>query len=189
VSGLDSELGAGLAVDEDTFMPYVNDFLEKTEDTGAEIKLYGMSQLNVRPSRHLAQETNMVRHVQEKGPRRSLSLYEGDRLIPKAPVVRTGVSHRVTLQLPTLEQTATFECTEDQFILNAALGADLGLPFGCRMGSCGQCSGRLLQGKVEHAEQYVLSDELIDLGFTLLCKSRPRSDVVIITHQELELGL
>jgi ferredoxin len=189
VSGLDSELGAGLAVNEDAFMPYVNDFLEKTESSGAEIKLYGMSQINVRPSKHLAQETNMVRHVQEKDPKRSLSLYEGDRIIPAGPVVRTGVAHRVTLQLPTLAQTATFECAEDQFILNAALRADLGLPFGCRMGSCGQCSGRLLQGKVEHAEQYVLSDELLDMGYTLLCKSQPRSDLVIVTHQEMELGL
>ncbi|MGH7440460.1 MAG: 2Fe-2S iron-sulfur cluster-binding protein [Polyangiaceae bacterium] len=192
VSGLDADLAASLAINEDAFMPYVNDFLEKTEDSGAEIKLYGMSQLTARKSKHLAQETNVVRHVMEKEPKRSLSLYQGDRLVSAAPAqpgVRTGVAHRVTLRLPTMTQTATFECAEDQFILNAALRADLGLPFGCRMGSCGQCCGRILQGKVEHGEQYVLTDELIDMGYALLCKSQPRSDVVMVTHQEGELGL
>jgi ferredoxin len=189
VSGLEAELGASLAINEDEFMPYVNDFLEKTESSGAEIKLYGMSQLGARHTKHVAQETNVVRHVQEKGPKRTLSLYQGDRLIPAAPVERTGTSHRITLRLPTMTQTATFDCQEDQFILNAALRADLGLPFGCRMGSCGQCSGRILQGKIEHSDQVVLSDELLELGYALLCRSQPRSDVVIVTHQEAELGL
>ena len=121
-----------------------------------------------------------------------LALLVAALVVPAAQAAQgTGSSTSTvnTLQLPTLEQTATFECTEDQFILNAALRAELGLPFGCRMGSCGQCSGRLLQGKVEHAEQYALSDELIEMGYTLLCKSQPRSDVVIMTHQEMELGL
>jgi ferredoxin len=189
VSGLEPDMAARLGINEDEFMPYVNDFLEKTEDSGAEIKLYGMSQLGAHSAKHVAQETNVVRHVQEKAPKRTLSLYNGDRLIPAVPAERVGTSHRVTLTLPTGTETATFECGEDQFILNAALGADLGLPFGCRMGSCGQCSGRILQGKVEHAEQVVLSQELIDMGYSLLCRSRPRSDVVIVTHQESELGL
>jgi ferredoxin len=189
VAGLGDDLASGLGINEDEFMPFVNDFLGKTEASGAEIKLYGMSQLGARHVKHLAQEINVVRHVQNKGSKRTLSLYEGDRLIPAGPVERAGPSHRVTLRLPTMTQQATFECSEDQFILNAALRADLGLPFGCRMGSCGQCSGRILQGKVEHSDQVVLSDELLELGYALLCRSRPRSDVVIVTHQESELGL
>ncbi len=190
VSGLDDGVAAHLSVGEDEFMPYVNELLERTESSGAEIKLYGMSQLGASHTSHLAQETNVIRHVHNiKKTRRSLSLYQGDRLIPSAPLERTGVSHRVTLVLPTREQSATFDCPEDQFILNAGMRADLALPFGCRMGSCGACSGRILQGKVKHLDQLVLSDDLLDLGYALLCKSQPRSDVVIVTHQEMELGL
>jgi ferredoxin len=99
------------------------------------------------------------------------------------------VTHRVTVQLPSKEQSATFECKEDQIILNAALASGVSLPFGCRMGSCGSCCGRILEGQVEMKEQLVLSDEQIRAGFRLLCKSMPRSEVVIVTHQESELGL
>ena len=57
------------------------------------------------------------------------------------------------------------------------------------MGSCGACSGRVVEGRVEHVDQIVLRDDQMAAGFALLCKSRPRSDVVIFTHQESELGL
>lgn len=189
VSGLDDGLGPRLAINEDEFMPYVNHLLRRTEASGAEIKLYGMSQLGALEARHVAQETNVIRHVDSKRSRRTLGLYQGDRLIPEAKAASTALLHRVTLRLPTNEESATFECAEDQFILNAALAAGLGLPFGCRMGSCGACSGRVVEGRVEHVDQLVLRDDQIASGFALLCKSRPRSDVVILTHQESELGL
>jgi ferredoxin len=51
------------------------------------------------------------------------------------------------------------------------------------------CAGRLVEGTVERAEQLVLDDDHVAQGFVLLCKSMPRSDLVIITHQEPELGL
>ena len=156
VSGLDAGLGPRLAINEDEFMPYVNDLLRRTEGSGAEIKLYGMSQLGALEASHVAQETNLIRHVDSKRSRRTLDLYQGDRLIPEATAASTALLHRVTVRLPTSDESATFECGEDQFILNAALAAGLGLPFGCRMGSCGACSGRVVEGRVERVEQLVL---------------------------------
>ena len=47
-------------------MPYVNEFLRETEGSGAEIKLYGMSQLGVYQSENLVQETNLIKHVFSK---------------------------------------------------------------------------------------------------------------------------
>ena len=95
----------------------------------------------------------------------------------------------MTVHTPGMDASGAFDCKEDQFILNAGLAGGVSLPFGCRMGSCGQCAGRLVEGAVDRADQLVLTDEQIEKGFVLLCKSRPRSDLVIITHQELELGL
>ena len=88
-----------------------------------------------------------------------------------------------------MAESATFECKEDQFILNAALASGVALPFGCRMGSCGMCCGRLLEGTVEQVPQLVLTEDQIANGYRLMCKSRPRSDLVIVTHQEGELDL
>jgi ferredoxin len=189
-SGLDPEITAHLSINEDEFMPLVNELLRRTEGSGAEIKLYGMSQLGVYQSGDLVQETNLIKHVVSKrNPRPSLDLRNGDCLIPETMAPSTGPSHRVTVQLPTMAESATFDCREDQFILNAALASGVALPFGCRMGSCGMCAGRILSGTVDRADQVILTDEQIAQGFTVLCKSRPRSDLTIVTHQEIELGL
>ncbi len=191
VRDLEPSLGARLRIDEDEFMPYVNDLLRETENTGAEVKLYGMSQIGAAPARHLVQETNVIRHVQAKESKRMLGLYGGGAGIPHAPALpaeRTA-AHRVTLRLPDMTESATFECAEDQFILNAAVNANLALSFGCRMGSCGTCAGRVLHGKVEHRDQVVLTEDHLEQRFAVLCRSEPRSDVVIMTHQEAKVAL
>lgn len=189
VGGLDPELSARLAINEDEFMPYVNDLLKRTEGSGAEIKLYGMSQLGVYETAHLVQEKNLVKHVFSKRTNRlAHDPHKGDKLIPAALAPSTAPSHRVTVRLPNAE-TATFECHEDHFILNAALAAGVSLPFGCRMASCGMCTGRIVEGTIERPEQIVLTEAQVAAGFALLCKSQPRSDLVIVTHQESELGL
>ena len=188
-SGLDTDLAAQLAINEDEFMPLVNEFLRETEGSGAEVKLYGMSQLGVYASEDLVQETNLIKHAFGKNAKLTPELQQGDRLIPQTMVESSAASHRVTVHTPSRSESGTFQCKEDQFILNAALAGGVALPFGCRMGSCGQCTGRIVEGTVERADQLVLTDEQIEKGFVLLCKSRPRSDLVIITHQESELGL
>jgi ferredoxin len=188
--GLEAGLTEQLAVNEDDFMPRVNELLRVTEGSGAEIKLYGMSQLGAYPSRDLVQETNLIKHVHRKGTKLpTLDLHRGDRLIPEAIAPSSAPSHQVTVRLPTTRESATFACREDQFILNAALAGGVVLPFGCRMGSCGTCTGRVIAGEVDRAEQVILSPEQMNDGFAVLCKTRPRSDVEIVTHQELELGL
>jgi ferredoxin len=171
-------------------MPHVNAFLRATEGSGAEIKLYGMSQIGVYESQDLVQETNLVKHA--FGKRNNFltpDLRHGDRLIASAAPESSAPRHRVTVHLPSGAERATFECREDQLLLNAGLRAGIALPFGCRMGSCGMCAGRILEGQVERAPQIILRDDQMDQGFTLLCKSRPRSDLVIVTHQESELGI
>ena len=191
VAGLGAELGQRLGVAEDDFMPRVNELLRLTEDWGAEIKLYGMSQLGAYQGRQVVQEANVVRHAHgDRSGKAHLTLYGDDRLVPESLPRSAAPVHQVTVRLPNGEQSASFECAEDQSILDAALASGLGLPYGCRMASCGQCSGRILEGRAHLDEsQVALTDAQVEAGFLLLCRSAPRSDLVLLTHQELELGI
>jgi ferredoxin len=199
-SGLQPDVAAKLAINEDEFMPYVNDLLRQTEGMGAEIKLYGMSQLGVYDSKDIVQESNLIKHVfSKRNLRLGLDLYRGDKIIPEELGPSDAPVHSITVQLPEsspagelppgVPRSASFECREDQVILNAALRSGLGLPFGCRMGSCGMCCGKVVQGSVERLDQLILTPEQMAEGYTLLCRSKPKSDCVIITHQEYELGI
>jgi ferredoxin len=189
-SGLEESLADRLAINEDEFMPHVNELLRETEGSGAEIKLYGMSQVGAYPSKDLVQETNVVKHVFSRiNNRLTLNLTQGDRLVSRTAPESTAPRHTVTVHLPTMTESATFECAEDQFILNAALASGVALPFGCRMGSCAMCCGKLVEGTVDRSDQLILTDRQVASGYILLCKSKPRSEVVIVTHQEDELGI
>lgn len=75
----------------------------------------------------------------------------------------------------------TFSAEPDQTVLEAALEAGLLLPYSCRDGACGACKGRVLSGEVELGpySEGALSDADRDTGYTLFCRTRARSDLVL----------
>ena len=42
----------------------------------------------------------------------------------------------------------SFSMQRDETVLSAALGAGVGLPYGCKDGACGSCKCKLLEGRV-----------------------------------------
>ena len=66
-------------------------------------------------------------------------------------------------------------------ILEAALDAGVPFPHGCGTGECGTCKCRLLEGEVKRDRHSpdALSDEEIEQGLILACRSRPLTDVMV----------
>jgi len=73
----------------------------------------------------------------------------------------------------------SFEATEDESILDAAMRQDVPLAYSCRDGLCGACKARLLEGSVIYPEERpeALSDAEMQEGLALLCQARPTSDL------------
>lgn len=67
-----------------------------------------------------------------------------------------------------------------QTILEAALKADLDVPFSCQSGLCTACCGRRLSGELEMEDTGGLTDEERAKGRVLLCVSKPKSDGVAV---------
>ncbi|GAA0236487.1 2Fe-2S iron-sulfur cluster-binding protein [Haladaptatus pallidirubidus] len=81
-----------------------------------------------------------------------------------------------------INEETTIEVSENQSILEAAEESGLDLPYQCRMGVCGVCSGLVIQGEVDQTEAMFLSDSEQEEGYVLTCVAKPRSDVKIETN-------
>ncbi|CEL94088.1 unnamed protein product [Vitrella brassicaformis CCMP3155] len=64
-------------------------------------------------------------------------------------------------------------------ILEAAEEAGLELPHDCRLGTCLQCTAKVVSGSVDHG-MGTLDDEVTEAGYTLACQATPLSDDVHI---------
>jgi CDP-4-dehydro-6-deoxyglucose reductase len=84
----------------------------------------------------------------------------------------------------------SFEVTQDETILAAAIRQGVGLPYGCKDGACSSCKSRLLEGQVVHGTHQLkaLSVEEEATGLMLTCCARPQTDVVLESRQVTAVG-
>ncbi len=96
----------------------------------------------------------------------------------------------MTVQINIRPSDHTFACEAGETVLQAAMRADLMIPYGCRNGACGTCKGRILEGTVDFGphQPSTLSDDEKSRGLALFCVARPQSDLVIEVREVRRAG-
>jgi CDP-4-dehydro-6-deoxyglucose reductase, E3 len=92
------------------------------------------------------------------------------------------MTYTVTINHTGSDSTTQFTCNSDQSVLDAALAANLILPYGCKNGACGSCKAPLTAGEVTHKHDNSTVKQAKGEGAALLCCAMPQSDCAFTTR-------
>lgn len=97
--------------------------------------------------------------------------------------VKEIVDSEVTVILDGEEHTIQLKSNGDA-ILDAALNADLDVPFACKGAVCCTCRAKLIEGKVQMDMNYALTEEEVQKGYILTCQSHPITPKVVVDYDQ-----
>ncbi|MDG1252916.1 MAG: phenylacetate-CoA oxygenase/reductase subunit PaaK [Schleiferiaceae bacterium] len=95
---------------------------------------------------------------------------------------KSSVESHVTVILDG-EETHFHQGPKD-FVLDAALDAGADVPYACKGAVCCTCRAKVLEGEVEMAMNYSLTDDEVADGYVLTCQTMPRSERVRISYDD-----
>ncbi|WP_442598908.1 PDR/VanB family oxidoreductase [Neobacillus sp. D3-1R] len=82
----------------------------------------------------------------------------------------------------TLPDGESIKVEKDQSLLEALLAAGKRVPFSCRIGRCGTCELKVLEGEIEHYDTFLSEEQKKSQQRILSCVSRAKSDKLIIRY-------
>ncbi len=79
----------------------------------------------------------------------------------------------------------SFQCGEEESVLEGALSNGFNLPYGCQNGFCGQCKAVILNGEIEYDGDTpsAISKEDVESNMALLCQCKAKSDLYIAVDE------
>jgi ring-1,2-phenylacetyl-CoA epoxidase subunit PaaE len=83
------------------------------------------------------------------------------------------------------EETTSFEMSQKQTILEAALDEDLDAPYSCQGGICSSCLARVTEGEVKMRQNNILTDSEVAEGLILTCQAHPITPNVSIDYDDI----
>lgn len=83
------------------------------------------------------------------------------------------------------DESTTFEMSQKQTVLDAALKQGLDAPYSCQGGICSTCIARIQSGTAEMKKNTILTDGEIADGLILTCQAHPTSAEISIDYDDV----
>ena len=81
--------------------------------------------------------------------------------------------------------TRTFRMPKQgENLLDAALAADMDVPYACKAGVCSTCRAKVLEGEAEMEINHALEDYEVAQGYVLTCQCYPLTDRIVVSYDE-----
>ena len=83
------------------------------------------------------------------------------------------------------DETTTFEMSQKQTILEAALDEDLDAPYSCQGGICSSCLARVTEGEATMRQNNILTDSEVAEGLVLTCQAHPTTPTIKVDFDDV----
>lgn len=83
------------------------------------------------------------------------------------------------------DEEVSFEMSQKQTILDAALKQGIDAPYSCQGGICSSCLARVTSGTAEMKKNSILTDKEIADGLILTCQAHPTSESIYIDYDDV----
>lgn len=83
------------------------------------------------------------------------------------------------------DEETTFEMSQKQTLLEAALKQGLDAPYSCQGGICSSCLARITNGSAEMKKNSILTDGEIAEGLILTCQAHPTSAEIYVDYDDV----
>lgn len=83
------------------------------------------------------------------------------------------------------DEEHSFEMSQKQTILEAALDEDLDAPYSCQGGICSSCLARVTEGSAVMRQNNILTDKEVAEGLILTCQAQPTSASISVDYDDV----
>ena len=83
------------------------------------------------------------------------------------------------------DEETTFEMSQKQTVLEAALKQGLDAPYSCQGGICSSCIAKITSGTAEMKKNSILTDSEIAKGLILTCQAHPTSTELYVDYDDV----
>ncbi|MGL2962672.1 2Fe-2S iron-sulfur cluster-binding protein [Flavobacterium sp. RSB2_4_14] len=83
------------------------------------------------------------------------------------------------------DEETTFEMSQKQTVLEAALKQGIDAPYSCQGGICSSCLARITNGSAEMKKNSILTDGEIAEGLILTCQAHPTSSEIYVDYDDV----
>ncbi|MCD2258217.1 ferredoxin--NADP reductase [Psychroserpens luteolus] len=83
------------------------------------------------------------------------------------------------------DETLTYEMSQKQSVLEAALDEDIDAPYSCQGGICSSCIARITEGKATMRQNNILTDGELADGLILTCQAHPTTPTLFVDYDDV----
>ncbi|WP_418264476.1 2Fe-2S iron-sulfur cluster-binding protein [Flavobacterium faecale] len=123
--------------------------------------------------------------LKEKNVKDSAILFELFTASSQELEIKESLEGHSKITIMVDDDETSFEMSQKQTILEAALKKGIDAPYSCQGGICSSCLARVTSGTAEMKKNSILTDKEIAEGLILTCQAHPTSDSIYIDYDDV----